>query len=240
MAATPIALRIVARVRSRMAVPTETFHRASALPRGTSTRLPLLRAERQSPPTATRVRLRCQAFAFAFSGPRCRIQRQSQRTKSLGPALWRVSWSHGVCEIDRAFRVDPMSLFRLFRICAQLPPVRDDRSRRRSYLLFETHGPHLKKIDGLGSQGIENRLRRALLAPIGVETLNSYHGLPRIEVEPSHPRAKTGVVGGSVSVTSPGGSVGLTPRRVGCEQRRSLYLRSASGDGAQRTRTQRA
>jgi hypothetical protein len=37
-----------------------------------------------------------------------------------------------------------------------LSPAREQRSRRRSYLWFQTHGLHLKKIDGLGLQVIEN------------------------------------------------------------------------------------
>ena len=37
-----------------------------------------------------------------------------------------------------------------------LSPAREERSRGRSYLLFQTHGLHLKKIDGLGLQVTEN------------------------------------------------------------------------------------
>jgi len=35
-------------------------------------------------------------------------------------------------------------------------PFCEERSRGRSYLLFQTHGLHLKKIDGLGLQVPEN------------------------------------------------------------------------------------
>jgi hypothetical protein len=126
----------------------ETVNRRSALSCRTPTRLPVLRA------TATAARRHSGAVAILAGlavGSSAEFSDEVARPRSAA----RFSVSRRLRN-RQSVRRSYESLPPVSDLRTPLSPAHEDRSRGRSYLLFQTHGLHLKKIDGLGLQVIEN------------------------------------------------------------------------------------